>query len=127
MVQLQDQPTPDGSTQLTEDEIHRWVMGSRPRYSLGLGYGVVAPSHKSARHTLCDSRVRDANERAQTANERAVQAMREVAEAREAAEEAKKDATETKAALSELQKQMAEFSQIITMMRTTGQGGAPTH
>ncbi|TYK09797.1 zinc finger protein ZPR1-like protein [Cucumis melo var. makuwa] len=48
MSKLQSQPTPNGSQPLSEDEICETVLGKRPSYSKGLGWG---PKHKS-RKTL---------------------------------------------------------------------------
>ncbi|KAF9588251.1 hypothetical protein IFM89_008663 [Coptis chinensis] len=44
MVKLQNQPTPEGSNPLTEEEIFYEVLGVRPGYKRGLGHGKAPPS-----------------------------------------------------------------------------------
>ncbi|KAA0051760.1 CACTA en-spm transposon protein [Cucumis melo var. makuwa] len=51
MLELQSQPIPEGSQPLSEDEICDQVLGRRPDYSKGLGWG---PKPK-ARRTTCAS------------------------------------------------------------------------
>ncbi|KAF9604309.1 hypothetical protein IFM89_005635 [Coptis chinensis] len=46
MVELQNQPTPEGSNPLTEEEIFYEVLGVRPSYKRGLGHGEAPPSRK---------------------------------------------------------------------------------
>ncbi|KAF9624909.1 hypothetical protein IFM89_015531 [Coptis chinensis] len=46
MVELQNQPTPEGSNPLTEEEIFDEVLGVRPGYKRGLGHGEAPPSRK---------------------------------------------------------------------------------
>ncbi|KAF9588438.1 hypothetical protein IFM89_010197 [Coptis chinensis] len=46
MVELQNQPTPEGSNPLTEEEIFYEVLGVRPGYKRGLGHGEAPPSRK---------------------------------------------------------------------------------
>ncbi|KAF9589210.1 hypothetical protein IFM89_019857 [Coptis chinensis] len=46
MVELQNQPTLEGSNPLTKEEIFDEVLGVRPGYKRGLGHGKAPPSHK---------------------------------------------------------------------------------
>ncbi|KAF9595590.1 hypothetical protein IFM89_001062 [Coptis chinensis] len=46
MVELQNQPTLEGSNPLTEGEIFDEVLGVRPGYKRGLGHGEAPPSRK---------------------------------------------------------------------------------
>ncbi|KAF9590968.1 hypothetical protein IFM89_000513 [Coptis chinensis] len=46
MVELQNQPTPEGFNPLTEEEIFYEVLGVRPGYKRGLGHGEAPPSRK---------------------------------------------------------------------------------
>ncbi|KAF9597027.1 hypothetical protein IFM89_014892 [Coptis chinensis] len=46
MVELQNQPTPEGSKPLTEEEIFDEVLGVRPGYKRGLGHGEAPLSRK---------------------------------------------------------------------------------
>ncbi|KAF9609260.1 hypothetical protein IFM89_014454, partial [Coptis chinensis] len=46
MVELQNQPTLEGSNPLTEEEIFDEVLGVRPGYKRGLGHGEAPPSRK---------------------------------------------------------------------------------
>ncbi|KAA0051078.1 zinc finger protein ZPR1-like protein [Cucumis melo var. makuwa] len=39
MLELQSQPTQEGSQSLTGDEICETILGRRPSYSKGLGWG----------------------------------------------------------------------------------------
>ncbi|KAA0037143.1 zinc finger protein ZPR1-like protein [Cucumis melo var. makuwa] len=50
MLELQSQPTPKGSQPLSEDEICDQVLGRRPGYSKGLGWG---PKLKARRTREC--------------------------------------------------------------------------
>ncbi|KAA0035423.1 CACTA en-spm transposon protein [Cucumis melo var. makuwa] len=52
MLELQSQPTPEGSQPLSEDEICDQVLGRRPGYSKGLGWG---PKPKARRTTSASS------------------------------------------------------------------------
>uniref|UniRef100_A0A9I9EJX6 CACTA en-spm transposon protein n=1 Tax=Cucumis melo TaxID=3656 RepID=A0A9I9EJX6_CUCME len=52
MLKLQSQPTPEGSQPLSEDEICDQVLGRRPCYSKGLGWG---PKPKARRTTSASS------------------------------------------------------------------------
>ncbi|TYK09466.1 CACTA en-spm transposon protein [Cucumis melo var. makuwa] len=52
MLELQSQPTPEGSQPLSEDEICDQVLGRRPGYSKGLGWG---PKSKARRTTSASS------------------------------------------------------------------------
>ncbi|TYK31695.1 CACTA en-spm transposon protein [Cucumis melo var. makuwa] len=52
MLELQSQPTPEGSQPLFEDEICDRVLGRRPGYSKGLGWG---PKPKARRTTSASS------------------------------------------------------------------------
>ncbi|KAJ8644557.1 hypothetical protein MRB53_006305 [Persea americana] len=47
MIRLQSQSTEKYSTPLTDDEICKRVLGTRPGYVRGLGHGVVAPPSSS--------------------------------------------------------------------------------
>uniref|UniRef100_A0A9I9EI85 CACTA en-spm transposon protein n=1 Tax=Cucumis melo TaxID=3656 RepID=A0A9I9EI85_CUCME len=48
MLELQSQPTPEGSQPLFEDEICDQVLGRRPRYSKGLGWGPKPKARRTA-------------------------------------------------------------------------------
>ncbi|KAA0026158.1 CACTA en-spm transposon protein [Cucumis melo var. makuwa] len=48
MLELQSQPTPEGSQPLSEDEICDQVLGKRPGYSKGLGWGPKPKAHRKA-------------------------------------------------------------------------------
>ncbi|TYK05628.1 CACTA en-spm transposon protein [Cucumis melo var. makuwa] len=48
MLELQSQPTPEGSQPLSEDEICDQVLGRRPRYSKGLGWGPKPKARRTA-------------------------------------------------------------------------------
>ncbi|KAA0032143.1 CACTA en-spm transposon protein [Cucumis melo var. makuwa] len=52
MLKLQSQPTPEGSQPLSEDKICDQVLGRRPGYSKGLGWG---PKPKARRTTSASS------------------------------------------------------------------------
>ncbi|KAJ8636403.1 hypothetical protein MRB53_010670 [Persea americana] len=47
MIRLQSHSTKEDSTPLTDDEICKRVLGTRPGYVRGLGHGVVAPPSSS--------------------------------------------------------------------------------
>ncbi|KAA0054862.1 zinc finger protein ZPR1-like protein [Cucumis melo var. makuwa] len=47
ILKLQSQPTPEGSQPLSEDEICDQVLGRRPSYSKGLGWGPKLKAHKT--------------------------------------------------------------------------------
>ena len=48
MLKLQSQPTPEGSQPLSEDEICDQVLGRRPGYSKGLGWGPKPKARRTA-------------------------------------------------------------------------------
>ncbi|KAA0032480.1 CACTA en-spm transposon protein [Cucumis melo var. makuwa] len=48
MLELQSQPTPEGSQPLSEDEICNQVLGRRPGYSKGLGWGPKPKARRTA-------------------------------------------------------------------------------
>ncbi|KAA0043188.1 CACTA en-spm transposon protein [Cucumis melo var. makuwa] len=48
MLELQSQPTPEGSQPLSEDEICDQVLGRRPGYSKGLGWGPKPKARRMA-------------------------------------------------------------------------------
>ncbi|KAA0046652.1 CACTA en-spm transposon protein [Cucumis melo var. makuwa] len=48
MLELQSQPTPEGSQPLSEDEICDQVLGRRPGYSKGLGWGPKPKDRRTA-------------------------------------------------------------------------------
>ncbi|TYK08940.1 CACTA en-spm transposon protein [Cucumis melo var. makuwa] len=48
MLELQSQPTPEGSQPLSEDEICDQVLGRRPDYSKGLGWGPKPKARRTA-------------------------------------------------------------------------------
>ncbi|KAA0046642.1 CACTA en-spm transposon protein [Cucumis melo var. makuwa] len=48
MLELQSQPTPDGSQPPSEDEICDQVLGRRPGYSKGLGWGPKPKARRTA-------------------------------------------------------------------------------
>ncbi|TYK11144.1 zinc finger protein ZPR1-like protein [Cucumis melo var. makuwa] len=52
MLELQSKPTPEGSQPLLEDDICDQVLGRRPDYSKGLGWG---PKPKACRMTSASS------------------------------------------------------------------------
>ncbi|KAA0050387.1 zinc finger protein ZPR1-like protein [Cucumis melo var. makuwa] len=52
MLKLQSQPTQEGSQPLSEDEICDQILGRRPGYSKGLGWG---PKLKARRTTSASS------------------------------------------------------------------------
>ena len=43
MTEIRSQPTTEGSTAPTNDEICDRMLGTRPYYVRGLGYGITAP------------------------------------------------------------------------------------
>ncbi|KAA0054670.1 CACTA en-spm transposon protein [Cucumis melo var. makuwa] len=47
MLELQSQPTLEGSQPLSRDEICETVLGRRPGYSKGLGWGLKPKAHKT--------------------------------------------------------------------------------
>ncbi|KAA0055547.1 zinc finger protein ZPR1-like protein [Cucumis melo var. makuwa] len=47
MLELQSQPIPEGSQPLFGDEICDQVLGKRPGYSEGLGWGPKPKAHKT--------------------------------------------------------------------------------
>uniref|UniRef100_A0A9I9ELR6 Zinc finger protein ZPR1-like protein n=1 Tax=Cucumis melo TaxID=3656 RepID=A0A9I9ELR6_CUCME len=47
-LRLLSQPTPEGSQPLSEDEICDQVLGRRPGYSKGLGWGPKPKAHRTA-------------------------------------------------------------------------------
>ncbi|KAA0063214.1 CACTA en-spm transposon protein [Cucumis melo var. makuwa] len=47
MLELQSQPTPKGSQPFSEDEICDQVLGRRPDYSKGLGWGPKPKAHRT--------------------------------------------------------------------------------
>ena len=48
MLELQSQPTPEGSQPLSEDKICDQVLGRRPGYSKGLGWGPKPKARRTA-------------------------------------------------------------------------------
>ena len=44
MTDMRSQPIPEGSTVPTDDKICDQMLGTRPYYVRGLGYGITAPS-----------------------------------------------------------------------------------
>ncbi|KAA0062836.1 CACTA en-spm transposon protein [Cucumis melo var. makuwa] len=48
MLELQSQPTPEGSQPLSEDEICDQVLGRRPGYSKSLGWGPMPKARRTA-------------------------------------------------------------------------------
>ncbi|TYK11890.1 CACTA en-spm transposon protein [Cucumis melo var. makuwa] len=48
MLELQSQPIPEGSQPLSEDEICDQVLGRRPGYSKGLGWGPKPKARRTA-------------------------------------------------------------------------------
>ncbi|TYK04723.1 zinc finger protein ZPR1-like protein [Cucumis melo var. makuwa] len=48
MLELQSQPTPEGSQPLSKDEICDPVLGRRPGYSKGLGWGPKPKARRTA-------------------------------------------------------------------------------
>ncbi|KAL4027571.1 hypothetical protein IC575_010740 [Cucumis melo] len=48
MLELQSQPIPEGSQPLSEDEIFDQVLGRRPGYSKGLGWGPKPKARRTA-------------------------------------------------------------------------------
>ncbi|KAA0041852.1 zinc finger protein ZPR1-like protein [Cucumis melo var. makuwa] len=57
MLELQSQPTPEGSQPLSRDEICETILGRRPGYSKDLGWGPKSKARKttnaSSSTTLC--------------------------------------------------------------------------
>ncbi|XP_050944376.1 uncharacterized protein LOC127150552 [Cucumis melo] len=58
MLELQSQPTPEGSQPLSEDEICDQVLGRRPGYSKGLGWGPKPKARRTASAGSCRHLVR---------------------------------------------------------------------
>ena len=61
MTDMRSQPTFEGSTVPTDDEICDQVLSTRLYYVRGLGYGITAPSSWSSRaeiHSTCQTRLR---------------------------------------------------------------------
>ncbi|TYJ96442.1 CACTA en-spm transposon protein [Cucumis melo var. makuwa] len=52
MLELQFQPTPEGSQPLSKDEICDQVLGRQPGYSKGLGWGPKPKARRMARHLV---------------------------------------------------------------------------
>ncbi|KAL5721526.1 hypothetical protein ACHQM5_005163 [Ranunculus cassubicifolius] len=48
MVEVSTQPTEEGGEPLTADVAREAVLGKRPGYACGLGYGVLAPTPATA-------------------------------------------------------------------------------
>ena len=63
MMEIRFQPTVEGSTPSTNDDIYDEVIGRRPNYITRLGYAVVAPSFFRALHVSYDVRLREAKRR----------------------------------------------------------------
>ena len=61
MIDIRSQPTSEGSTAPTEDEICDQVLGTRSYYIRSLGYGITtfSSSHLSRAdiHAACDARL----------------------------------------------------------------------
>ena len=77
MVEMQSQPTPEGSTPLTPDEICEKVLGVKPCYVCGLGYGEIPiSSSSSTRYTR--SEVEEAKKRAEDAERQAHELAQQV-------------------------------------------------
>jgi len=62
MVSIRSQPTPEGSTAPTDDDICDEVLGRRTGYVTGLGYAVAASSSRAS-HGHCDARLREMERR----------------------------------------------------------------
>ena len=73
MTDMRSQPTSEGSTAPTDDEICDQVLGMRSYYVKGLGYEITAPlSSRSSRadiHAACDARVEVQRQAEQRADE----------------------------------------------------------
>ncbi|KAL5705044.1 hypothetical protein ACHQM5_023394 [Ranunculus cassubicifolius] len=52
MVEVSTQPTEEGGDPLTADGAREVVLGKRPGYACGLGYGVLAPTRATAAATV---------------------------------------------------------------------------
>ncbi|TYK13588.1 CACTA en-spm transposon protein [Cucumis melo var. makuwa] len=70
MLELQSQPTPEGSQPFSEDEICDQVFGRRPGYSKGLGWG---PKPKARRTTSAS--IQDRNHQALASEVEAMKKM----------------------------------------------------
>ncbi|RWR86313.1 Transposase, Ptta/En/Spm, plant [Cinnamomum micranthum f. kanehirae] len=92
MITLQSQPTEDDSPPLTDDEICRQVLGTRPGYVRGLGHGVVAPPSSST-GLYNSQRVEELTKRA-TAAERQSQELAEQLQRMEAQMESQRQQME---------------------------------
>ena len=61
MTDMKSQPTPEGSTVPTDDEICDRVLDTRSCYARGLGYRITTPSSsRSSRteiHSTCEARL----------------------------------------------------------------------
>ncbi|KAA0062540.1 uncharacterized protein E6C27_scaffold79G00130 [Cucumis melo var. makuwa] len=53
MLELKSQPTPESSQPLSKDEICKTILGMRPDYSKGLGYGPKLKSRKTTASKRC--------------------------------------------------------------------------
>ncbi|TYK28759.1 uncharacterized protein E5676_scaffold403G001140 [Cucumis melo var. makuwa] len=53
MLELRSQPTPESSQPLSKDEICKTILGMRPDYSKGLGYGPKLKSRKTTASKRC--------------------------------------------------------------------------
>ena len=61
MIGIKSQPTPEGSTAPTDDEIYDQVLGTRSYYIRGLGHGIIAPlsscSSRADTYAVYDARL----------------------------------------------------------------------
>ena len=92
MITLQSQPTEEDSPPLTDDEICKQVLGTRPGYVRGLGHGVVAPPSSST-GLQNNQRVEELTKKAATA-ERQAQELAEQLQRMEAQMEAQRQQME---------------------------------
>ncbi|KAL5697648.1 hypothetical protein ACHQM5_028771 [Ranunculus cassubicifolius] len=80
MVEVSTQPTEEGGEPLTADEAREAVLGKRPGYACGLGYGVLAPTRATAAATAAAAAAGAAATAAARAEMDAMRQRAEVAE-----------------------------------------------
>ena len=61
MIDIRSQPTPEGSTAPTDDEIYDRMLDMKSYYIRGLGYGITTPSSsrlsRTDIHSACEARL----------------------------------------------------------------------
>ena len=77
MVEMKSHPTPEGSTPLTPDQICEQVLGIKPSYVRGLGYGEL-PMSSSSSARCSRSEVEEAKKRVEEAEKQANELMQQI-------------------------------------------------